>query len=129
MAMLLVWVGRPIGIAIAIHLQEIDSTLPKGAMGQVLMKLARSKNVKIYNDTDRQWTNLDQKKLVKKLLRWYGTPCNIYNDGRILKYDYNHSFKNFKIYNMCPKNAFYKIPQERQKVKLVHDLNPIPTDC
>ena len=72
MAMLLVWVGRPIEIAIAIHLKEIESTPPKGAMGQVLLKLARSKNVKIYNDTDRQWTNLDQKKLVKKQLRWYG---------------------------------------------------------
>ena len=103
MAMLLVWVGRPIGIAIAIHLQEIESTPPKGAMGQVLLKLARSKNVKIYNDTDRQWTNLDQKKLVKKLLRWYGTPCNIYKDGRILKYDYNHSFKISKSTIFAPK--------------------------
>ena len=85
--------------------------------GQLWMKLAQSKNVKLYNDTDRQWTNLDQKKLVKKLLRWYGTPCNIYKDGRILKYDYmyNHSFKNFKIYNICPKNAFIKFIKRDKK--------------
>ena len=60
MAMLLVWVGRSIEIAIAIHLKEIESTPPKGVIGQVLLKLAWSKNIIIYNDTDRQWTNLDQ---------------------------------------------------------------------
>ena len=42
------------------------------------------------------------------VLRWYGTPCNIFKDDRILKNDYNHCFKNFKIYNICPKNAFIK---------------------
>ena len=26
-------------------------------------------------------------------LRWYGTPCNIYNNERILKSDYNYGFK------------------------------------
>ena len=42
---------------------------------------------------------------------WYGTPCNIYKDEMILKYDYNNGSENFKIYNTCPKNAlknFYK---------------------
>ena len=38
----------------------------------------------------------------------YLTPCNIYKDERILKYDYNHGFRNFKICNICPKNAFIK---------------------
>ena len=32
-----------------------------------------------------------------------------YKDNRILKYDYNHGFKNFKIYKICPKYAFIKI--------------------
>ena len=36
-------------------------------------------------------------------LRWYGTPCNIFKDDRTLKNDFNHGFKNFKIYNICPK--------------------------
>ena len=36
-------------------------------------------------------------------LRWYGTPCNIFKDDRILKNYYNHGFKNFKIYNICPR--------------------------
>ena len=43
------------------------------------------------------------------LLRWYGKPCNIYMDDRILKYDYNPGFKKFKIYKICPKYAFIKI--------------------
>ena len=30
------------------------------------------------------------------VLRWYGTPCNIFKDDRVLKYDYNQGFKNFK---------------------------------
>ena len=41
-------------------------------------------------------------------LRWYGTPCNIFMDERVLKYDYDQGFKNVKIYNICPKNAFTK---------------------
>ena len=47
-------------------------------------------------------------------LRWYGTPCNIFKDDRILKNDYNHGFKIFKI-NICPQYAYkyYKIPQVR----------------
>ena len=40
---------------------------------------------------------------------WYGKPYNIYKDERILKYDYNNGFENFKIYNFCQKNAkFHK---------------------
>ena len=31
-----------------------------------------------------------------------------FKDDRILKNYYNHDFKNFKIYNICPKNAFMK---------------------
>ena len=42
------------------------------------------------------------------VLRWYGTPCNIFKDDRILKNDYNRGSKNFKIYNNCPQNAFIK---------------------
>ena len=38
------------------------------------------------------------------ILRWYGTPRNIFKDDRILKNDYNHGFKNF----ICPQNAFMK---------------------
>ena len=40
--------------------------------------------------------------------QWYGTPCNIYKDERILKSNYNHGFKNFKTYYICPQNAFLK---------------------
>ena len=45
---------------------------------------------------------------MKVNLRWYGTPCNIFKDDQILKNDYNHGFKNFKIYNIYSKNAFIK---------------------
>ena len=38
----------------------------------------------------------------------YGTPCNIYKDERILNYEYNQGFKNFKIYYICPQNTFIK---------------------
>ena len=48
-------------------------------------------------------------------LRWYGTPCNIFKDDRILKYDNNHGFKNFKIYNIRPKNAFIKFHKRDKK--------------
>ena len=50
--------------------------------------------------------------VIETVLRWYGTPCNIHKDGRILKYDYNHGFQNFKIYNICPQKCNYKIPLE-----------------
>ena len=49
------------------------------------------------------------------LLRWYGTPCNIFKDDRILKNNYNHGFKNFKIYNICPKNPFIKFHKRDKK--------------
>ena len=48
-------------------------------------------------------------------LRWYGTPCNIFKDDRILKNNYNHGFKNFKIYNICPKNPFIKFHKRDKK--------------
>ena len=49
------------------------------------------------------------------LLRWYGTPCNIFKDDRILKNDCNHGFKNFKIYYICPQNAFIKFHKKDKK--------------
>ena len=45
----------------------------------------------------------------------YGTPCNIYKDKRILTFEYNYGFKNFKIYNNCPKNAFLKFKKQDKK--------------
>ena len=39
-------------------------------------------------------------------LRWYGTPCNIFKDERILKYDYGHGFKNSKPIAFAPKMRF-----------------------
>lgn len=36
-------------------------------------------------------------------LRWYGEPGNIYNDERILKYDYNQGFKISKSITFAPK--------------------------
>ena len=49
---------------------------------------------------------------------WYLTPCNIFKDDRILKNNYNRSFKNFKIYNFCPKNPFIKFHQRDKKLNL-----------
>ena len=49
------------------------------------------------------------------LLRWYGTSCDIFKDDRILKIDYNNGFKNFKIYNICPQNAFLKFHKRDKK--------------
>ena len=40
---------------------------------------------------------------------------NIFKDDSILKNDYNHGFKIFKIYNMCPKNAFVKFHRRDKK--------------
>ena len=48
-------------------------------------------------------------------LRWYGPPCNIFMDNRILKNDYNNGFKYFKFYNICPKNAFIKFHKRDKK--------------
>ena len=50
-----------------------------------------------------------------KALRWYGTPCNIFKDDRILKNDKNHGFKNFKIYNILPQNVFKKSHKRDKK--------------
>ena len=49
-------------------------------------------------------------------IRWYGTPCNIFKDVRILKNDYNHGFKKFKIYNICPQSAFIKFYRRDKKL-------------
>ena len=48
---------------------------------------------------------------------WYGTPCNIYSDDRILKSVYNYGFKMLKIYNICPKNTFKKFELKEIKSK------------
>ena len=52
-----------------------------------------------------------------EILRWYGTPYNIYKDERNLKSDCNHGFQNFKIYNICPQNAFVKFNEKELKSK------------
>ena len=49
------------------------------------------------------------------ILRWYGTPCNIYKDERILKYDYNHTFKTFKSITFAQKIAFIKFHKRDKK--------------
>ena len=49
-------------------------------------------------------------------LRWSGTPCNIYKDERILNYDYNRGFKNFKIKTIFQQNAIIKL-YKREKEK------------
>ena len=49
--------------------------------------------------------------LINIPLRWYETPCNIYNDERMLKSVENYGFKNFEI----PKNAFIKIDKRDEK--------------
>ena len=38
-----------------------------------------------------------------------------FKDDRILKNDYNHGFKKFKIYNICPQNAFIKFHKTNNK--------------
>ena len=67
-------------------------------------------------------------KLQDFFLRWYETPCNIFKDERILKYDYVHGFKNLKIYSICPKNAFLKF-YSKIKSKTRARLNLRPTNC
>ena len=52
----------------------------------------------------QKYVNLFPLIALKITLRWYGIPCNIYKDERILNYD----FKIFKIYNISPQNAFIK---------------------
>ena len=46
------------------------------------------------------------------LLRWYGTPCNIYKNER-LKYDYNYGFKSFRNFNIFPKNFTEEIKKNK----------------
>ena len=40
---------------------------------------------------------------------------NIFKDDSILKNDYIHGFKIFKIYNISPKNAFVKFHKRDKK--------------
>ena len=46
-------------------------------------------------------------------LRWYGTPHNIYSDERILKSDYNYSFKIFQNLLHLPQKYIYKIQYKK----------------
>ena len=50
-----------------------------------------------------------------------------YNDERILKYDYNHDFKIFEIYHICPKSAFIKT-NKGYKRKPLQGSNPQTTN-
>ena len=60
-------------------------------------------------------TQRNKKKFRHFILRWYGTPFNIFKDDRIIKINYNHGFKNFKIYHICPKNPFIKFHKRDKK--------------
>ena len=51
-------------------------------------------------------------------------PCNTDKDKRILKADYIHVFKNFKICNICPKNAFMKLFTKEMKSKTSARFKP-----
>ena len=53
--------------------------------------------------------------LCKNTLRWYRTPSNIYKDEKNFKKNYNHGFKNFKIDNICHKNAYEKLDKRNKK--------------
>ena len=46
--------------------------------------------------------------IIRDPFRWYGTPCNIFKDKRILKYYYNHGSKHIKINYICPISTFIK---------------------
>ena len=47
-----------------------------------------------------------------RILRWYGTPCNIYKNER-LKYDYNYGFKSFRNFNIFPKDFTEEIKKNK----------------
>ena len=59
------------------------------------------------------------------VLRWYGTYCNIYKDERILKSNYDHHFKNFKIYYICPKIAFLKFDKRDKNFNTGARFEPV----
>ena len=46
---------------------------------------------------------------------WYGTPCNIYKDERILNYDYDHGLKKFKIKTIFQQKASLKFYKRDEK--------------
>ena len=50
------------------------------------------------------------------IFRCYETPGNNYKDERILKSDYNHGFKNFKLYNISPKIQLWN-SSKKKKIK------------
>ena len=45
-------------------------------------------------------------------LWWYGTPCNIHKDEKILKYDYNHGFKEKKSITFATKMHLWNSSRE-----------------
>ena len=51
----------------------------------------------------------------KTILRWYGTPCNIYKEERILNYDYNHGLKKLEIKSFFLQKASQKLYQRDEK--------------
>ena len=46
---------------------------------------------------------------------------DIYKDERSPKSVYNHSFNSFKIYNICPNNAFFKYEKQNLCNVRTHD--------
>ena len=64
-------------------------------------------------------------------LRWYGTPCNIYKDERILKYHYNHGFKDFNILNnkSCTQNALIKTNKKYKWCKVPATVRLLALSC
>ena len=51
----------------------------------------------------------------KNILRWYGTPCNIYKDERILNYDYNQGLTKIHIKTIFPQKASLKFYKRDEK--------------
>ena len=49
-----------------------------------------------------------QKVKNRNILRWYGTPCNIYKEERILNYEYNPGLIKLKIKAIFPQKASLK---------------------
>ena len=65
-----------------------------------------------------------QKVKNKNISRWYGTPCNIDKDERILNYDYYYALKKLKIKTIFPQKVSLKFYKRDGK-----GSNPRPTDC
>ena len=56
-----------------------------------------------------------QKVKNKNIIGWYGTPCNIYKEEKILNYDYNHGLKKMKIKTIFPQKASLKFYKRDEK--------------